>query len=220
MTSSLVGTIAVSFTIPFSVFFDIYFKGIEYPAVFFLGTIPMFFSFITIIFVSQYENFDPVLSLIEKFVRQIRDCFNDPVLFPDSLHHNINDSNNINSANNYEPCEPVTTDNSADNDDIDDHITPVDSLIEVQKKNSKFYHRFLPSSSGGGGAGGVGETSTNISTGNNRRFDGTKTYRQLKDSMPGSSTLSSARNYSFNKRFEDDDQEQCQALIDDDNAYA
>ena len=71
MTSSLVGTISVSFTIPMAVFFDIFYKNIEYPRVFFLGTIPMFFSFIIVIFISQYERWDPILEILERCLYSI-----------------------------------------------------------------------------------------------------------------------------------------------------
>lgn len=193
MTSSLVGTIAVSFTIPFSVFFDVYFKGIEYPSVFFLGTIPMIFSFITIIFVSQFDNFDPVLAIFEKLIYNVRNFFNDPVLFPDSL------ASRDDSGRSYEPCEPTLADQSANTEPEDE-----------TKNNSKFYHRFLPS--------GESETPT-VATINNRRFEGNS--KKSKDSSPGSSALSSNRNYGFNNRFEDEEHEQSQALMEsDENSYA
>lgn len=72
MTSSLVGTIAVSFTIPLAVSFDVFFKQVQYPRLFFLGTIPMFVSFVTIILVSQYDQWDPILGFLERCVRFVK----------------------------------------------------------------------------------------------------------------------------------------------------
>lgn len=72
MTSSLVGTIAVSFTIPLAVSFDVFFKQVQYPRLFFLGTIPMFVSFVTIILVSQYDQWDPILGFLERCVRLVK----------------------------------------------------------------------------------------------------------------------------------------------------
>lgn len=51
-----------------AVFFDMFFKDITYPGIFFLGTVPMMLSFFVIILVSQYSDWDPIMSCIQKFL--------------------------------------------------------------------------------------------------------------------------------------------------------
>ncbi|KFM59875.1 Solute carrier family 35 member F5, partial [Stegodyphus mimosarum] len=68
LTSSLIATLSVSLTIPFTIFFDIFLKKVDYPLPFFLGTLPMFLSFFAVAFLTHYENWDPVLVGVNKLV--------------------------------------------------------------------------------------------------------------------------------------------------------
>lgn len=193
MTSSLVGTISISFTIPMAVYFDVFFKDIEYPRLFFLGTIPMFSSFIIIILVSQYDNWDPILAILEKCVRFIG---------VNTKRTNGNSYRNPNVSSLYE-SQTVENESSKLAPSLQNVSTNVTqssgAQVQINHKNS------MQASSSGSSKSPVNN--------NNRRFDG-KIYRQLKksDCLINSSI----------HQFDSEDQEQSQSLIEaeDDSAYA
>ncbi|XP_039277857.1 LOW QUALITY PROTEIN: solute carrier family 35 member F5 [Nilaparvata lugens] len=61
LTSSLIATVAMSLTIPMSMLADVLFERVHYPGLFYLGSLPMVLSFITVTILAHYENHDPVL---------------------------------------------------------------------------------------------------------------------------------------------------------------
>ncbi|KAK9869157.1 hypothetical protein WA026_002903 [Henosepilachna vigintioctopunctata] len=63
-TSSLIATLAISLTIPMTMLTDVFLKKISYPHLFMAGTVPMVLSFLAVTVLSNYENWDPVLSLL------------------------------------------------------------------------------------------------------------------------------------------------------------
>lgn len=197
MTSSLVGTIAVSFTIPMAISFDVFFKSIEYPRLW--ATIPMFFSFILIILVSQYDNWDPILASLEKCVQYIGGNSNQPVGYQAAADSDANET-------------IATTDHS---------MTPRHSLTVQASPSSSS----CPASSSTGESNSSSRPTTSVqgtkpTVANNRRFDN-KNYRPLKrsDNLANLATTSLSSRL-FNSD-EDDDQEQCQSLIEaEDTAYA
>lgn len=66
LTSSLIATIAISLTIPMSMFADVVFKRVNYPSIFYIGTIPMFIAFFAVTLLAYYENWDPVMEGIRR----------------------------------------------------------------------------------------------------------------------------------------------------------
>lgn len=210
MTSSLVGTIAVSFTIPLAISFDVFYKNIEYPRLW--ATLPMFFSFIVIILVSQYENWDPILAMLERCVRFIGVTSNESVGYRSAG----------NGVAEEEVDEPIQSMTSTHDQTQRGHSTQTEqaagssnSLIVSSSENNS---RASPQG-GGAGAGGAGSVPMNNKATamiNNRRFD-SKSYRSLKsDNLASSSSALSSLSL-----FCDEDQEQSQSLIEaEDNAYA
>lgn len=66
LTSSLIATLAVSLVMPMSMVADVLLKKVEYPCIFYLGTIPMLLAFLTVSLLSYYDNWDPVMDLIKR----------------------------------------------------------------------------------------------------------------------------------------------------------
>ncbi|XP_078034968.1 solute carrier family 35 member F5 isoform X2 [Augochlora pura] len=66
LTSSLIATLAVSLIMPMSMIADVLLKKVEYPYIFYLGTVPMLLAFLTVSLLSYYDNWDPVMDLIKK----------------------------------------------------------------------------------------------------------------------------------------------------------
>lgn len=64
LTSSLIGTVSLSLTIPMTMLADVFFKRVSYPCLFYLGTIPMLLSFIALTLLSHYDNWDPVFDVL------------------------------------------------------------------------------------------------------------------------------------------------------------
>ncbi|XP_066589435.1 solute carrier family 35 member F5 [Prorops nasuta] len=66
LTSSLIATLAISLTMPMSMIADVLLKKVDYPSIFYLGTIPMLLAFLTVSLLSHYDNWDPVMDLVKK----------------------------------------------------------------------------------------------------------------------------------------------------------
>ncbi|XP_023288964.1 solute carrier family 35 member F5 isoform X2 [Orussus abietinus] len=66
LTSSLIATLAVSLTMPMSMLADVLLKKVEYPFIFYFGTIPMILAFLTVSLLSHYDNWDPVTELMHR----------------------------------------------------------------------------------------------------------------------------------------------------------
>ncbi|OWF51586.1 solute carrier family 35 member F5-like isoform X1 [Mizuhopecten yessoensis] len=78
LTSSLIGTLSLSLTIPLTMMADIVIKGVNYTWMFHVGTIPVFVAFFGVTFLTHYENWDPVLIGCRKLLHCI--CRRRPVL--------------------------------------------------------------------------------------------------------------------------------------------
>ncbi|XP_048861976.1 solute carrier family 35 member F5-like [Brienomyrus brachyistius] len=61
LTSSLIGTLALSLTIPLSVIADMCIQKVQFSWLFFAGAIPVFLSFFIATFLNNYNNWDPVM---------------------------------------------------------------------------------------------------------------------------------------------------------------
>ncbi|XP_068102440.1 solute carrier family 35 member F5 isoform X2 [Hyperolius riggenbachi] len=61
LTSSLIGTLALSLTIPLSIIADICMQKVSFSWVFFAGALPVFISFFIVTLLCHYNNWDPVM---------------------------------------------------------------------------------------------------------------------------------------------------------------
>uniref|UniRef100_A0AAQ5XVZ5 Solute carrier family 35 member F5 n=1 Tax=Amphiprion ocellaris TaxID=80972 RepID=A0AAQ5XVZ5_AMPOC len=61
LTSSLIGTLALSLTIPLSIMADICMQKVRFSWLFFAGAVPVFLSFFIATLLCHYNNWDPVL---------------------------------------------------------------------------------------------------------------------------------------------------------------
>ncbi|XP_023613638.1 solute carrier family 35 member F5 isoform X8 [Myotis lucifugus] len=61
LTSSLIGTLALSLTIPLSIIADMCMQKVQFSWLFFAGAIPVFFSFFIVTLLCHYNNWDPVM---------------------------------------------------------------------------------------------------------------------------------------------------------------
>ncbi|NP_001135524.1 solute carrier family 35 member F5 [Xenopus tropicalis] len=61
LTSSLIGTLALSLTIPLSVIADMCLQKVRFSWVFFAGAVPVFISFFVVTLLCHYNNWDPVM---------------------------------------------------------------------------------------------------------------------------------------------------------------
>ncbi|XP_063788957.1 solute carrier family 35 member F5 isoform X2 [Pseudophryne corroboree] len=61
LTSSLIGTLALSLTIPLSIIADICMQKVSFSWVFFAGALPVFVSFFIVTLLCHYNNWDPVM---------------------------------------------------------------------------------------------------------------------------------------------------------------
>lgn len=71
LTSSLIGTLALSLTIPLSMLADVIIKGVPYTWMFYVGSLPVFMSFFAVTLLAHYENWDPVMIGIRKILHCI-----------------------------------------------------------------------------------------------------------------------------------------------------
>jgi len=75
LTSSLIGTLALSLTTPLTMIFDIFVKKVSYNWMFYAGVGPVFISFLAVTALSHYDNWDPALIGIKKLTKFItRSC--------------------------------------------------------------------------------------------------------------------------------------------------
>ncbi|TWW80334.1 Solute carrier family 35 member F5 [Takifugu flavidus] len=66
LTSSLIGTLALSLTIPLSVLADICMQKVRFSWLFFAGAVPVFLSFFIATLLCHYNNWDPVLVALRR----------------------------------------------------------------------------------------------------------------------------------------------------------
>lgn len=76
LTSSLIATLSISLTIPLTMFADILIKGVDYGALFYVGSIPMFISFFLVTLLTHYEDWDPLIDLLRWIVKSCRGLCN------------------------------------------------------------------------------------------------------------------------------------------------
>uniref|UniRef100_A0A3B3ZIT9 Solute carrier family 35 member F5 n=1 Tax=Periophthalmus magnuspinnatus TaxID=409849 RepID=A0A3B3ZIT9_9GOBI len=71
LTSSLIGTLALSLTIPLSIMADICMQKVRFSWLFFAGAVPVFLSFFIATLLCHYNNWDPVLVGLRRVYRFI-----------------------------------------------------------------------------------------------------------------------------------------------------
>lgn len=71
LTSSLIGTLAITLQIPLSMLMDVLIRGKTYPPMFYFGSIPVAISVVFVALLLQFEDSDPVLMLIKMGYRKL-----------------------------------------------------------------------------------------------------------------------------------------------------
>ncbi|KAK4295034.1 hypothetical protein Pmani_032369 [Petrolisthes manimaculis] len=71
LTSSLMGTLSLSLTIPLTMMVDIWVKNVNYTLKIYAGALPMMVSFIAVTLLTHFENWDP---LLDGFIFMHRKC--------------------------------------------------------------------------------------------------------------------------------------------------
>lgn len=74
LTSSLIGTLALTLQIPIAMLFDYFFRGKWYPPLFYLGSIPMVLSLVFVAFLTKNDDSDPLLRFLKTIFRRFIMC--------------------------------------------------------------------------------------------------------------------------------------------------
>jgi len=74
-TSSLIATLAISLTIPLTMFADVIIKKVSYDTLFYIGSMPMFLSFFIVALLTHWNNWDPMLETLQLGVRKLTKIF-------------------------------------------------------------------------------------------------------------------------------------------------
>lgn len=71
LTSSLIGTLAITLQIPLAMLMDVLIRGKTYPLMFYLGSIPVALSIVFVAVLLKFEDSDPVLMLFKMCYRKV-----------------------------------------------------------------------------------------------------------------------------------------------------
>ncbi|XP_030387131.1 solute carrier family 35 member F5 [Scaptodrosophila lebanonensis] len=74
LTSSLIGTIAMSLQIPLAIAFDVLLKDKLYSPIFYLGAIPVFLALLLVALLMRNDDSDPLMKLFKIVYRKICGC--------------------------------------------------------------------------------------------------------------------------------------------------
>lgn len=74
LTSTLIGTLAMTLQIPLAMLLDKLLRDKIYPLYFYLGSIPMFMSLIAVAFLMKFDDTDPVLRCLKLVYRKLWYC--------------------------------------------------------------------------------------------------------------------------------------------------
>lgn len=74
LTSSLIGTIAMSLQIPLSILFDVFLKRKPYSPLFYIGSLPIFFALILVALLMRNDDTDPLMRLFKVIYRKCCSC--------------------------------------------------------------------------------------------------------------------------------------------------
>lgn len=71
LTSSLIGTLAITLQIPLSMLMDVWIRGKTYPLMFYVGSIPVAIAVILVAVLLKLEDADPALMLLKLGYRRL-----------------------------------------------------------------------------------------------------------------------------------------------------
>lgn len=74
MTSSIIGTIAMTLQIPLSMMFDVLVKGKTFPLLFYVGALPMCLSLVAVALLLRNDDSDPLLRFCQIVYRKVCHC--------------------------------------------------------------------------------------------------------------------------------------------------
>ncbi|TMW54567.1 hypothetical protein DOY81_000361 [Sarcophaga bullata] len=74
LTSSLIGTIAISLQIPMSILFDVFLKKKPYSPLFYIGSLPTFLALILLALLMRNDDTDPLMRLFKIIYRKLCTC--------------------------------------------------------------------------------------------------------------------------------------------------
>ncbi|XP_037950307.1 solute carrier family 35 member F5 [Teleopsis dalmanni] len=80
LTSSLIGTIAMSLQIPLSIVFDLLLKRKPYSPMFYIGSVPIFIALILVSLLMRNDDSDPLMRLFKIIYRKICSCHKPNIL--------------------------------------------------------------------------------------------------------------------------------------------
>ncbi|XP_065369547.1 solute carrier family 35 member F5 [Calliphora vicina] len=74
LTSSLIGTIAISLQIPLSILFDVLLKKKPYSPLFYIGSVPTFVALMLLALLMRNDDSDPLMRLFKVIYRKLCNC--------------------------------------------------------------------------------------------------------------------------------------------------
>lgn len=74
LTSSIIGTIAMTLQIPLSMLFDVLLKGKTFPLLFYVGALPMCLSLVAVALLLRNDDSDPLLRFCQIVYRKVCHC--------------------------------------------------------------------------------------------------------------------------------------------------
>lgn len=74
LTSSLIASVAMSLTVPMTMFADVVLKQVHYSVALYLGAIPVCLAFLAILLLAHWENWDPLGEFLRKLCSRVFCC--------------------------------------------------------------------------------------------------------------------------------------------------
>lgn len=74
LTSSLIGTLAMSLQIPLAIMFDVLLKNKPYSPMFYMGSIPIFVALVLVSLLMRNDDSDPLMKLLKIVYRKVCGC--------------------------------------------------------------------------------------------------------------------------------------------------
>ncbi|KAH8253356.1 hypothetical protein KR032_005027 [Drosophila birchii] len=74
LTSSLIGTLAMSLQIPLAILFDVLLKNKPYSPMFYMGSIPIFIALVIVALLMRNDDSDPLMKLFRVIYRKVCRC--------------------------------------------------------------------------------------------------------------------------------------------------
>ncbi|KAE8743555.1 hypothetical protein FOCC_FOCC010802 [Frankliniella occidentalis] len=74
LTSSLIASVAMSLTVPMTMFADVVLKQVHYSVILYLGALPVCFAFLAILLLAHWENWDPLGECLRRLCSRVFCC--------------------------------------------------------------------------------------------------------------------------------------------------